>query len=172
MHCAIIFKLESQPSESKYLLQTTLVRIKIPFYLILAIYQGRIMQFAHIQFCNEIAITLLQPRLYLILALFVALEELKDRLMQSGLKILKIHPQPICQLQNCVEANKDLSRRYSNPNIDSPFLKTLTNFWRSTNLHKILAWKLGLALQNEGVGNQCGYVRPSLKYHKEQNEPN
>ena len=115
MHCAIIFKLESQPSESKYLLQTTLVRIKIPFYLILAIYQGRIMQFAHIQFCNEIAITLLQPRLYLILALFVALEELKDRLMQSGLKILKIHPQPICQLQNCVEANKDLSRKYSNP---------------------------------------------------------
>ena len=86
------------------------------------------MQFAHIQFCNEIAITLLQPRLYLILALFVALEELKDRLMQSGLKILKIHPQPICQLQNCVEANKDLSRKYSNPNIDSPFLKTLTNF--------------------------------------------
>ena len=41
--------------------------------------------------------------------------------MQSGLKILKIHPQPICQLQNCVEANKDLSRKYSNPNIDNPF---------------------------------------------------
>ena len=31
---------------------------------------------------------------------------------------------------------------------------------------------IGLALQNEGVGNQCGYVRPSLKYHKKQNEPN
>ena len=118
MHCAIISKLESQPSESKYLLQTTLVRIKIPFYLILAIYQGRIMQCAHIQFCNEIAITLLQPRLYLILAL---LDELKDWLMQSGFKILKIHPQPTCQLQNCVEANKDLSRKYSNPNIDNPF---------------------------------------------------
>ena len=32
--------------------------------------------------------------------------------------------------------------------------------------------RIGLALQNEGVGNQCGYVRPSLKYHKKQNEPN
>ena len=33
-------------------------------------------------------------------------------------------------------------------------------------------YALGLALQNEGVGNQCGYVRPSLKYHKKQNGPN
>ena len=31
---------------------------------------------------------------------------------------------------------------------------------------------LGLALQNEGVGNQSGYVWPSLKYHKKQNESN
>ena len=40
------------------------------------------------------------------------------------------------------------------------------------SIHNISECVVGLALQNEGVGNHCGYVRPSLKYHKKQNEPN
>ena len=51
--------------------------------------------------------------------------------MQSGLKISKIHPQPIChcQLQNYVKTNKDLSRKYGNPNVSSPF-HVFYAFWK------------------------------------------